>query len=71
MDMNIKTQLMSMCGKAGRCQCAQELPRVNKTNDPVEDQKSKLLSFSAISLKFCSILVKFYKTLRFIEFHSI
>ena len=48
-----------------------ELPRVNKTYDPVEDQKIKLLSFSAILLEFCSILVKFYKNLHFTEFHSL
>ena len=48
-----------------------ELPRVNRTYDPVEDQKSQLLSFSAILFEFCSILVKFYKNLHFTEFHSL
>ena len=37
-----------------------ELPRVNKAQDPVEDKKSQLLSFSEILLEFCSILVKVY-----------
>ena len=47
------------------------LPRVNRTKDPVKDQKSQLLGFSAILLEFCSIRVKFYKNLHFTEFHSL
>ena len=44
---------------------------MNWTYDPVEDQKSQL-SFSAISLEFCSILVKFdKKNLHFTEFLSL
>ena len=45
----------------------EELPRVNRTWDPVEDQKS----FSEILLEFCSILVKVYKHVYFTEFHSL
>ena len=48
-----------------------ELPWVNRAYDPVEDQKSQLLSFSEILLKFCSILVKVYKNAHFTEFHSL
>ena len=48
-----------------------ELPRVNRTKDPVEDQKCQLLSFSASLLAFCSILVKLYKNLHFTEFHAL
>ena len=48
---------------------AKELPRVNRTYDPVEDQRSRLFSFSSILLEFCNILVKFYKNLHFTEFH--
>ena len=49
-----------------------ELQRVKWTYGPVEDQKRQLLSFSAILLEFCSILVKFYKKkLHFTEFHSL
>ena len=39
------------------------------THDPVEDQKTKLLSFSDILLEFCSILVQFNNNLHFTEFH--
>ena len=45
-----------------------ELPQVNRTYDPVEDQKSELLSISEMLLEFCSILVKFYKNLHFLNF---
>ena len=48
-----------------------ELPRVNRAQDQVQDQKSQLLSFSEILLEFCSILVKIYKNVHFTEFHSI
>ena len=48
-----------------------EQPRVNRTQDPVEDQKSQLLGFSEILLECCSILVKVYKNVHFTEFHSI
>ena len=48
-----------------------ELPRVNRAQNPVEDQKSQLLSFSEILLEFCSILVKVNKNVHFTEFHSI
>ena len=57
------------------CRCntymIKELPRGNRIYDPVEDQKSQLLSFSAILLEFCSILVKFFKNQHFTEFHSL
>ena len=42
-----------------------ELPRVNRTQDPVEDQKSQLRSFSENLLEFCSILVKVNKNVHF------
>ena len=48
-----------------------ELPGVNRTYDPVEEQKSQLLSFSDILLEFCSILFKVYKDVHLIEFHSL
>ena len=48
-----------------------ELPRVNREQDPVEDRKSQLLSFSEILLEFCSMLVKVYKNVHFTEFHSV
>ena len=37
-----------------------EAPRVNKTWEPVEDQKSQLFTFSAILLEFSCICVKYY-----------
>ena len=43
-----------------------ELPWVNRTCNPVEDQK--LLSYSKILLKFGSIYVKLYKILHFTKF---
>ena len=48
-----------------------ELPQVNMTYHPVEDRKSQLLSFLEFVFEFCSILVKFYKSLYFTEFHSL
>ena len=53
--------------KAGS-QSTKELPRVNRAQDPVEDQKSQLLSFSEILLEFCCILVKGCKNIHFTEF---
>ena len=50
---------------------AKELPRVDRAQGPVEDQKSQLLRFSEILLEVCSILVKVYKHVHFTEFHSI
>ena len=48
-----------------------ELPRVDRSKDPVEDEKSQLLSFSEILFEFCSILIKVYKNLHYTEFHSL
>ena len=48
-----------------------ELPRVNRAQDSVEDQKSQLLGFSEILLEFCCILAKVYKNVHFTEFHLI
>ena len=48
-----------------------ELPRVNRAQDPVEDQKSQLLSFSEFYLNFAVFLSKFIKTYILLKFHSI
>ena len=39
-----------------------ELPRVNRRNDPAEDQKSPLLSFQQFYLNFAVFLSNFMKT---------
>ena len=48
-----------------------ELPRVDRAQDPVEDQKSQLLCYSEILVGLSSILVKFYKSPHFTQFHSL
>ena len=48
-----------------------QLPRVCRTYEPVEDEKSRLLRYLEILLEVCSILVKFYKSLHSTKFHSL
>ena len=52
-------------------QILKELPRVDRAQDPVEDKKSQLLSFSEIWLESCSILVKVFWNVHFTEFQSL
>ena len=51
-----------------RLNMIKELPRVNRAQDQVQDEKSQLLSFSGILNEFCSILVKIYKNVHFTEY---
>ena len=44
-------------------QFEKEIPRVNRTYSPVEDQKSQHLSYSEILFDFCCIRFKFYKNI--------
>ena len=48
-----------------------QLPRVCRTYDPVEDQKSQLHGYLEISHGVCSIIIKFYKSLHSTKFHSL